>query len=112
MIIGGYPFPSSMFEQFRKLQLPLKLKVGILELEEDYTVCKEGEVLNPEQAQLLRLFGRKLATFRIQLIARWRNGEVTRLVKEEDTKEMEEEEEEEEEDDDEEMEVDEEEDEE
>lgn len=34
-------------------------------------MCKEGDVLTPEQAKLLELLGHKLATFKLALSALW-----------------------------------------
>lgn len=46
--------------------------LGIVTLIKDYVVCKEGDVLTPEQANLLELLGHKLATFRLVLRAMWK----------------------------------------
>ena len=34
-------------------------------------VCREGQVLDANQASILRVFGIKMATFRLKLIAGW-----------------------------------------
>ena len=45
--------PHNMEPHLRKLGMPTVLINGIVHLERDYTICKEGDVLTPEQAQLL-----------------------------------------------------------
>ena len=50
---GEMPFPHSMMEEFKKLRLPVELKNGIIHMREDYTVCKTGKVLTPEQCRIL-----------------------------------------------------------
>jgi len=42
-----------MEPQLRKLGLPTALKKGVVTCLFDYTVCKKGDTLTPEQAQLL-----------------------------------------------------------
>eukprot|EP01127_Copromyxa_protea_P000428 TRINITY_DN10356_c0_g1_i1.p1 TRINITY_DN10356_c0_g1~~TRINITY_DN10356_c0_g1_i1.p1 ORF type:complete len:221 (-),score=41.91 TRINITY_DN10356_c0_g1_i1:54-716(-) len=64
-------FPASMETRFRSLGLPTKLTDGQIELLGDYTVCREGEVLSPEQAKTLSLLEDKMATFRVQLKCVW-----------------------------------------
>mmetsp|Transcript_13880 Transcript_13880/g.16106 ORF Transcript_13880/g.16106 Transcript_13880/m.16106 type:complete len:245 (-) Transcript_13880:788-1522(-) len=73
-------FPSSMYEPLRKLHLPVILNKGKVEFEEDHNICVEGDTLTPEQAQALKLFEHKLASFQIQLLFRYREGTVTQLV--------------------------------
>jgi mRNA turnover protein 4 len=46
-------FPHSMEPQLRQLGLPIALKRGVVTLWSDYEVCKEGDVLTPEQARVL-----------------------------------------------------------
>jgi len=72
--------PSSMYEPLRKLFLPVKLNKGVIELEEDHYVCRKGDELTPEQAQALKFFNKRMARFSINLVYRWRNGELTQLV--------------------------------
>lgn len=46
-------FSHAMEPQLRKLGLPTKLMRGVITLTEEYTVCKRGTKLTPEQAQIL-----------------------------------------------------------
>jgi len=71
--------PSSMYEPLRKLQLPVRLSKGIVELEEDHYVCQKGDVLTPEQAQGLIFFNKRMAKFQIRLLHGWRDGELKDL---------------------------------
>lgn len=45
--------PFSMAEELRKLGLPIELRHGVVNLIADKTICKEGDVLTPEQCRLL-----------------------------------------------------------
>ncbi|KII61530.1 mRNA turnover protein 4 [Thelohanellus kitauei] len=55
----------------RKLKLPASVNQGIIHLDETVEVCKEGDIITPEQSSILKLFGHKIATFKINLIASW-----------------------------------------
>ncbi|XP_033109679.1 mRNA turnover protein 4 homolog [Anneissia japonica] len=46
-------FPHSLEPQLRQLGLPTTLKKGVIHMIDDYTVCKEGQTLTPEQARIL-----------------------------------------------------------
>lgn len=72
--------PSSSYEPLRKLLLPVKLNKGVIELENDHRICRKGEVLTPEQAQSLKFFNIKLAEFRVKLLFRFRDGDLTKLA--------------------------------
>ncbi len=50
---GEMPFAHSMLEEFKKLRLPVEIKSGKIHMRENYTVCKEGKVLTPEQCRIL-----------------------------------------------------------
>ncbi len=52
---GEAPFPHNMEPQLRKLGMPTELLKGIVNLRQDYTVCKEGDTLTPDQAHILVL---------------------------------------------------------
>ncbi|XP_076043626.1 ribosomal protein LP0-like [Oratosquilla oratoria] len=58
-------FAHSLEPQLRKLGLPTQLIRGVPTLLKDHTVCKKGDVLKPEQAHILKLFGNQMAAFRI-----------------------------------------------
>ena len=49
-------FAHSLEPQLRQLGLPTKLDRGVPTLLSDYTVCKEGDLITPEQARLLVSF--------------------------------------------------------
>ncbi|NWR66485.1 MRT4 protein, partial [Bucorvus abyssinicus] len=86
-------FPHSMEPQLRQLGLPTALKKGVVTLLSDYEVCKEGDVLTPEQARVLKLFGYEMAEFKVTIKFLWNSetGDFQKLVG--DTAEEEEEEE-------------------
>lgn len=52
----GHVAPHSLEPQLRKLGMPTKLNKGVPTLENEYEICKEGQVLKPDQVNLLKLF--------------------------------------------------------
>ncbi|KAK8818489.1 hypothetical protein WA577_003792, partial [Blastocystis sp. JDR] len=76
---GEMPFPHSMMEEFKKLRLPVELKNGIIHMREDYTVCKTGKVLTPEQCRILKLYNKPLTFFTLTPLACWSEGQVETL---------------------------------
>lgn len=65
------PFPHNEEPQLRKLGLSTSMKRGVPTLDVPHTICEKGKVLTGEQAQLLKLVGIKMVTFKIGLRARW-----------------------------------------
>lgn len=66
--------PVSMIEQFRKLGLPVEVKVGRVAFiggRGEWEVCREGQELSVEQCKILVHMGVKLAVFKIGLECRW-----------------------------------------
>lgn len=63
------PLAHSLESTVRQLGMPTRLNAGKVELSNDYTVCKEGQVLDGHQTRLLKLFGVAAAEFRVKLIA-------------------------------------------
>lgn len=68
-IIKGQPF--SNFETLKKLGLPISLQRAEIELLTNYTICEKGTVLGPEQCKLLKIFGKEMATFKINVTGFW-----------------------------------------
>jgi len=64
-------FAFSMEPQLRKLGLPTSLQKGVITLLSDFVVCTEGDKLTPDQARILKLLEKNLATFSVTLIAQW-----------------------------------------
>ncbi|CRK87768.1 CLUMA_CG001533, isoform A [Clunio marinus] len=60
-------FSHAIEPHLRKLGMPTKLERGIVTLMNDYTVCEKGQTLTPEQAKILKLVGRPLATFKVNI---------------------------------------------
>ncbi|XP_017264224.1 mRNA turnover protein 4 homolog [Kryptolebias marmoratus] len=75
-------FPHSMEPQLRQLGLPTALKKGVITLLKDHEVCKEGDVLTPEQARVLKLFAIEMAEFKVQINCVWNSetGEFENLA--------------------------------
>lgn len=63
------PLPHSLEVTVRKWGMPTKLSKGKVVLDGDYTICKEGEVLNSHQTALLKLFGVAMADFKVDMKA-------------------------------------------
>ncbi|KAH9851517.1 mRNA turnover protein 4-like protein [Lenzites betulinus] len=75
------PFPHNEEPQLRKLGLRTRMDRGVPTLDVSHTVCVKDKVLTPEQAQLLKLIGLKMVTFKVGLRARWdaASGEVVQI---------------------------------
>ncbi|KIN04892.1 hypothetical protein OIDMADRAFT_115451 [Oidiodendron maius Zn] len=65
------PMAHTLEPELRKLNVPTTLVKGKITLQNPYTVCKEGEVLDSRQTRLLKLFGVATADFTVQLSAYW-----------------------------------------
>ena len=63
------PMAHSLEPELRKLNVPTSLTKGKITLENPYTVCKEGDVLDSRQTRLLKLFGVATAEFTVRLVA-------------------------------------------
>ena len=70
--------PHSLEPTLRQLGMPTRLQKGIIIMAAEYTVCKEGDVLDSKQTRLLKQFGIACAEFRINLVGYWnkQNGDV------------------------------------
>ncbi|XP_067665942.1 mRNA turnover protein 4 homolog [Haliotis asinina] len=66
-------FAHSLEPQLRQLGLPTALKRGVITLLHSHTICQAGDVLTPEQARLLKLFGHQMAQFHITIEGMWSN---------------------------------------
>eukprot|EP00245_Coleochaete_scutata_P007403 TRINITY_DN2273_c0_g1_i1.p1 TRINITY_DN2273_c0_g1~~TRINITY_DN2273_c0_g1_i1.p1 ORF type:complete len:249 (+),score=67.04 TRINITY_DN2273_c0_g1_i1:182-928(+) len=73
-------FPHDMEPFLRKQGMPVRLNRGVVELVSDFTVCREGEHISPEASRILRLLGKKMAAFKMYLIARWAPDEFELLM--------------------------------
>lgn len=65
------PFPSSMEPHLRKLGLSTRLEKGVITMAGPQTVCRKGDKLTAEQAQILKLLGVKMSVFRVTLRSMW-----------------------------------------
>ncbi|KAK9878098.1 hypothetical protein WA026_020742 [Henosepilachna vigintioctopunctata] len=64
-------FSHAIEPHLRKLGMPTKLDRGVVTLIKEFEVCKEGSVLTPEQARILKLLEIRMATFKMTLKAHW-----------------------------------------
>ncbi|ESN91846.1 hypothetical protein HELRODRAFT_186187 [Helobdella robusta] len=74
VVLQAGPVPSfshSIEPQLRQLGLPTSLERGVITLLKEFTVCRKDDVLNPEQARILKLFDHKMSKFRITITAMW-----------------------------------------
>ncbi|KAK1947724.1 mRNA turnover protein 4 [Phytophthora citrophthora] len=78
-------FIGSMLESLRGLGLPVDLKKGVVVLNQNYTICKPGQTLTPEQAKLLVHFDRKMAEFKLVILSVWSKDKYQRLAAEDAT---------------------------
>ncbi|XP_053664818.1 mRNA turnover protein 4 homolog [Anopheles marshallii] len=58
-------FSHAIEPHLRSLGMPTKLDRGIVTLYKEYTVCEKGKLLTPEQARILKLLGKPMATFKV-----------------------------------------------
>jgi mRNA turnover protein 4 len=68
------PLPHSVEPTLRKWGMPTRLVKGSVMLEDEYTVCREGEVLNSNQTALLKMFGVAMAEFKVVVRAYYEAG--------------------------------------
>jgi len=73
-------YPASIETRLRQLGLPTRLQQGVIHLQGKYTICKEGELLSPEQAKLLKIFGEQMCLFTLKLLGLWHKDEYKQLV--------------------------------
>ena len=75
------PLAHSIEPSLRKLGVPTRLVMGRIELENEYVVCREGEMLGSAQTTLLKMFGVATAVFAVEIRAYWvkETGEVVVL---------------------------------
>nr|CAH0105892.1 unnamed protein product [Daphnia galeata] len=64
-------FPFNMEPYLRQLGLPTSLQRGVVTLLKEHTVCKEGSILTPEEARLLKLLCIHMAEFKVTIEAVW-----------------------------------------
>jgi len=69
------PVQHSMEPGLRKLGLPTRMNKGKVELENEFTICKMGEMLGSGQTTLLKGFGVAMAEFRVRPVAVWKREE-------------------------------------
>ena len=72
------PLAHGIEPTLRKFGVPSRLVKGLVELDNEYEVCKEGDVLSSAQTTLLKMFGVAMAEFAVEIRAYWvaETGEV------------------------------------
>lgn len=64
-------FSHAIEPHLRKLGLPTRLERGVPELLQDFVVCEEGRPLAPAQASILKLLGKEMAFFQLNMEWCW-----------------------------------------
>ncbi|KAK7205738.1 ribosomal protein L10-domain-containing protein [Myxozyma melibiosi] len=71
------PLPHSLESTLRvQLGVPTTLKNGKVTIENEFVVCREGDLLDAKQTRLLKLFGLACSEFKVRLVAYWEDGVV------------------------------------
>ncbi|KFY19861.1 hypothetical protein V493_07814 [Pseudogymnoascus sp. VKM F-4281 (FW-2241)] len=65
------PMAHGLEPELRRLNVPTSLSKGKITLQNEYEVCREGQVLDSRQTRLLKLFGVATAEFRVRVVAYW-----------------------------------------
>lgn len=65
---GSEPLPHNMEPLVRSCGLPTTLVKGVVTLLKDSTIVSEGDTINTSQAQLLKIFGIKMAECRLRML--------------------------------------------
>jgi len=63
--------PHSIEAHLRQIGLPTQLQNGKVIMLGKHTVCKEGQEINADQAQVLKLIDKKMANFEMTILAKW-----------------------------------------
>mmetsp|Transcript_1581 Transcript_1581/g.4810 ORF Transcript_1581/g.4810 Transcript_1581/m.4810 type:complete len:225 (+) Transcript_1581:75-749(+) len=66
--------PHSIEHHLRQLGMPTQLRDGKIHLLGEHTVCKEGQELTADAAQVLKLLDLKQAQFTMEVEAHWQRG--------------------------------------
>lgn len=64
-------FPGAIEAHLRKLGMPTQLKDAVIQLLSDFTVCVEGKPIDVDRAQILKLWDRKLSSFKMTPTCCW-----------------------------------------
>eukprot|EP00698_Gefionella_okellyi_P004989 TRINITY_DN14595_c0_g1_i1.p1 TRINITY_DN14595_c0_g1~~TRINITY_DN14595_c0_g1_i1.p1 ORF type:complete len:241 (-),score=33.01 TRINITY_DN14595_c0_g1_i1:18-683(-) len=67
-------FQHDQEPMLRQLGMPTALNTGVIQLLTDFDICHAGDILTPEQCRLLKLFGHKLAEFRVKPVCCWQRS--------------------------------------
>jgi len=68
-------FSHAIEPHLRQLGLPVKLEKGVVTMLQDHNVCKEGEVITPEQAKVLKLLNIVMTQFSISIQCAWNKAD-------------------------------------
>uniref|UniRef100_A0A6M2DIZ4 Ribosome assembly factor mrt4 n=1 Tax=Xenopsylla cheopis TaxID=163159 RepID=A0A6M2DIZ4_XENCH len=83
-------FSHSIEPHLRQLGLPTSLKKGVVTLLKEHEVCRKGSILTPEQARILKLIGKPLAEFKLEIKCVWSKQDGFEMLSEGSTEEQQE----------------------
>lgn len=63
--VNGELISHTLESQLKENGMPVSIKKGIITLDDDYTICNEGDTLTSEQCKLLKIFDIQLTQSRI-----------------------------------------------
>lgn len=63
------PLAHGLEPSLRRLGVPTRLVKGKVELDEDFVICRQGDVLGSGQTTLLKMFGVTMAEFSVAIVA-------------------------------------------
>ena len=84
MGLQGLPVAHTQEPTLRKHGMPTRLTKGKVQLTDPWTLCRAGERLTPSQVVLLRIFGLKMARFRVHPLWLLKDGELQEVTAMED----------------------------
>jgi len=79
-ISDGEPLSATLESQLKEAGMPIALRGGhIILLNKEYVVCTFGECLTAEQSRILKMLDVPMAKFKINLIAKFKDGSLYEL---------------------------------
>lgn len=77
LMVNDEPLSHTLESQLRSAGMPILLKKGVLILDSQYELCREGDILTADQAKLLKIFFYQLSEFKISPLVSLHKGIIT-----------------------------------